>query len=109
MKKEVLTDAIVTFADALKWAEPLMKQSPDDVIKRALAIKPAVFGVAANIAKRTAQRIEAGKLQAGRGEYVFDRICLASAIVIELMKKGNALLFDDLIDDPERKEEGKHE
>ena len=59
MKKEVTNDALVTFADALKWAEPLMMENPDQVIRKVLAIEPAVFGVAANIGKRACERLEA--------------------------------------------------
>lgn len=103
MKKQVLTDANVTFADALKWAEPLMKENPDRVIRRVLAIEPAVFGVAANIAKRTSERIVRRGASPAHAEYVFEQVCLASAIAIELMKKGNALLFNDLIGDPENR------
>lgn len=110
MKKQVLTDALVSFEDALKWAEPLMSENPDHVIRRVLAIEPAVFGVAANVGKRTCERLEARGLSQAQSAYVFDRICLATAIAIELMKKGNAGLFADLIDDPEKKDaEDKHE
>ena len=103
MKKEVLSDANVTFANALKWAEPLMKENPDYVIRRVLAIEPAVFGVAANVAKRTGEWVERRGGSPALAEYVFTRVCLASAIAIELMKKGNAMLFEDLTGDPEKK------
>ena len=98
MKKEILTDAIVTFADALKWAEPLMKENPDHVITRVLAIEPAVFGVAANIAKRTSERIEGRGAPEAQSAYVFNQICLAGAIAIELMRHGNAKLWSDMIE-----------
>ena len=42
-KNQVTSDALVTFADALKWAEPLMQENPDHVIRRVLAFEPAVF------------------------------------------------------------------
>ncbi|HEV2295596.1 MAG TPA: hypothetical protein VGR35_17235 [Tepidisphaeraceae bacterium] len=111
MTKQVLTDAIVTFADALKWAEPLIKENPDDVITRVLAIEPAVFGVAANIAKRTSERIVGRGVSQAQSAYVFNQICLAGAIAIELMKKGSALLFENLLNDPDQKKktEDKHE
>jgi hypothetical protein len=101
MKKEVTTDAIVTFADALKWAEPLMKENPDHVIKRVLAIEPAVFGVAANIAKRTCERIEVRGVSEEQSAYVFNQMCLAGAIAIELMRHGNAKLWSDMIEPSE--------
>lgn len=107
MKKQVLNDAIVKFDDALRWAEPLMKENPDIVIKRVLAIEPAVFGVAANIAKRTCERIEGRGISRAQGEYVFRQVCLAGAIAVELMKNGNALLFDDLLDE-QPKPEGRN-
>ena len=106
MKKEVTTDAIVTFADALKWAEPLMTENPDHVITRVLAIEPAVFGVAANIAKRTCERIEGRGVSEAQIAYIFNKMCLAGAIAIELMKKGNAKLWNDFIEPAEHSQEG---
>lgn len=103
MKKQVLTDALVTFPDALRWAEPLMAERPDDVITRALAIEPAVLGVAANLAKRASERLEREGLSEERSAFVFTEICRASAISIELMKHGNAALFRDLLEDPDPK------
>ena len=38
MKWEPTCDAIVTFPDALRWVEPLIKSEPDTVITRALAM-----------------------------------------------------------------------
>lgn len=101
MKNEVRTDALVTFADALRWAEPLMQENPDHVIKRVLAIEPAVFGVAANMGKRACERLEARGLSQAQIAYVFDRICLAAAIAIELMRHGNAKLWSDMIEPSE--------
>jgi hypothetical protein len=101
MKKQVLTDALVTFADALKWAEPLMMENPDHVITRVLAIEPAVFGVAANLGKRTCERLETRGLSQAQNAYVFERICLAAAIAIELMRHGNAKLWSDMIEPSE--------
>ena len=110
MKKEVTSDALVTFADALKWAEPLMMENPDRVITRVLAIEPAVFGVAANIGKRACERLEASGLPRGQSAYVFDRICLAAAIAIELMRHGNAKLWSDMIEPSEDgSKENNHE
>jgi hypothetical protein len=101
VKNEVTTDALVTFADALKWAEPLMQENPDHLIKRVLAIEPAVFGVAANVGKRTCERLEARGLSQAQSAYVFDRICLAASIAIELMRHGNAKLWSDMIEPSE--------
>ncbi len=110
MKKQVLTDALVTFADALKWAEPLMMENPDHVIRRVLAIEPAVFGVAANLGKRTCERLEACGMSRGQSAYIFDRICLAAAIAIELMRHGNAKLWSDMIEPSEDgSKENSHE
>jgi hypothetical protein len=110
MKKQVLSDAIVTFNDALRWAGPLMAERPDDVITRVLAIEPAVLGVAANLAKRACQRLEREGLSERRAAYIFTEICRASAISIELLKLGNASLFNDLINDPDyEKKENKNE
>ena len=101
MKKEVTSDALVTFADALKWAEPLMQENPDHVIKRVLALEPAVFGVAANLAKRTCERIEGRGVSEAQSAYVFNQMCLVGAIAIELMRHGNAKLWSDMIEPSE--------
>ncbi len=98
MKKEVTTDALVTFEDGLRWAEPLIKENPENVITRALAIEPAVLGVAADIARRTCERLETRGVSQGHSEYVFNQICLAGAIAIELMRHGNAKLWSDMIE-----------
>jgi hypothetical protein len=100
-KNQVTSDALVTFADALKWAEPLMQENPSHVIRRVLAIEPAVFGVAANIGRRTCERLEARGLSRAQNAYVFDQICLAAAIAIELMRHGNAKLWSDMIEPSE--------
>ncbi len=68
---------------------------------RALAIEPAVLGVVADIARRTSERLETRGVSQANSAYVFNQICLAGAIAIELMKKGNAKLWNDLVEPSE--------
>ncbi len=105
MKKQVLNDAIVTFSDGLKWAEPLLKERPDDVITRALSVEPAVLGVAANVAKRTCERLEKYGIAEEHRDYIFTGCTLAGAIAIELMRQGSAQLWKDIIEPKETNHE----
>ncbi len=101
MKKQVLNDAIVTFADGLKWAEPLLKERPDDVITRALSVEPAVLGIAADLARRTCERLEKYGVSEEHRAYIFTRCTLGGAMAIELMRLGSAQLWNDLIEPSE--------
>jgi hypothetical protein len=112
MKKfEVLNDAIVTYEDALRWVEELYKQKPDDVIERALEVEPAVVAVAANLGKRTCARLEKAGVPPCLILFVDRQIALAGAMAVELMRKGSARLWSDLIEpeEPEKKEGDSHE
>jgi hypothetical protein len=91
-------DAIVTYPDALRWVEPLIKAKPDDVIDHAIDVEPAVLGVAANIAERTCERLEKYGINEQHRAYVFKQCTLAGAIAIELMRRGNAQLWQDMIE-----------
>src|SRR2546430_16044054 len=72
-------DAIVTFPDALRWVEPLIKAKPDDVITHALNVEPAVLGVAADPGRRACERLgEYGANEEDRG-YIFQQCTLAGA------------------------------
>jgi hypothetical protein len=106
MEWEPICDAIVSFPDALRWVEPLIKAKPDDVIDQALAVEPAVLGVAADLARRTCERLEKRGVPEEICEYVYDQITLAGAMSIELMRKGNAKLWDDFIEPPNEEQEG---
>ncbi len=101
MKKQVLNDAIVTFEDGLKWAEPLLKARPDDVITRALDVEPAVLGVAADLARRTCERLEKYGVSEQHRDYIFTQCTLAGAMAIELMRLGSAQLWNDIIEPSE--------
>jgi hypothetical protein len=103
MNWEPTCDAIVTFPDALRWVEPLLKAKPDDVIDHALDVEPAVLGVAADIARRTCERLEKYGVSEQHREYIFKQCTLAGAMAIELMRRGNAQLWQDLIEPEEDK------
>jgi hypothetical protein len=105
MKWEPTCDAIVSFPDALRWVEPLIKAKPDDVIEQALAVEPAVLGVAADLGRRTIERLAKHGVPEDMQEFIFTRVTLAGAMAIELMRKGNAEMWRDLIEpDDEPKE-----
>jgi hypothetical protein len=106
MEQQPTCDAIVSFPDALRWIEPLIKAKPDDVIDQALAVEPAVLGVAADVARRTCERLEKYGVCEELCEYVYHQITLAGAMSIELMRKGNAKLWNDLVEPGEEEQKG---
>jgi hypothetical protein len=110
LKQQVTSDAIVTFKDGIRWAEPRLKKNVNNVIARALAFEPGVLGVAADIARKTSERLETRGVSQANRAYVFNQICLAGAIAIDLMKKGNAKLCNDLVEPSENgSKETNHE
>jgi len=106
MEWEPTCDAIVSFPDALKWVGPLIKAKADDVITEALAVEPAVLGVAADLARRTCERLETLGISEELREYIFTQCTLAGAMSIELMRKGNAKLWNDLIEPTNEEQKG---
>lgn len=105
MKWHTCCDQTVTFADALRWVEPLLKAKKDDVISDALDVEPAVLGVAADVARRTCERLEQYGVSEQHREYIFKQCTLAGAICIHLMRQGNAELWRDFVE-PEGEELG---
>jgi hypothetical protein len=97
------SDAIVTFPDALRWVEPLIKAKADDVITHALNVEPAVLGVAADLARRTCERLEKYGIGEEHREYIYTQCTLAGAMAIELMRRGNAQLWQDMIEPEDNK------
>ncbi len=104
MNWEPTSNAIVTFPDALRWVEPLLKAKPEDVIDHALNVEPAVLGIAADIARRTCDRLEKYGISEQHREYIFNQCTLAAAMAIELMRRGNAQLWHDMIEPHDEKE-----
>ena len=98
MKWQPTCDAIVTFPDALRWVEPLIKSKPDTVIEQALAVEPAVLGVAADVGRRTCARLEKYGVPEDIRDYIFTQVTLAGAMAIELMRKGNGKLWNDFVE-----------
>ena len=97
MKQQVFSDAIVTYEDALKWVEPLIMGNREKVIEDAFAVEPAVVAVAVDVGKRTCRRLERAGVPEELVDYVSRQVTLAGAMTIELMRKGNAKLWDDLV------------
>jgi hypothetical protein len=97
MKRKVTSDAVVNFDNARPWVEALFREDPDDVIKRALAAEPAIMSVAAAVGKKTVEQLERNGASEQVLSFVLSQVCFAGAVSIELMRKGNSLLFDDLI------------
>jgi len=106
MNWKTFCDQTVSFPDALRWVEPLLQAKKDDVIEQALAAEPAVLGVAADIARRTCDRLEKYGVSEQFRDYVFKQCTLAGAISIELMRRGNAELWKDFIEPENEKSEG---
>jgi hypothetical protein len=99
-------DAIVSFPDALRWVELLMKAKPDDVITQALAVELAVLGVGVDLARRTCERLEKYGVSEEHRAYIFNQVTLSGAMSIELMRRGNAKLWSDLIEPGDEEQKG---
>jgi hypothetical protein len=56
--KQKVTDGVVTFDNARPWVEALFKEDPQELIKRAFAVEPAVMSAVAVAGKRTADQLE---------------------------------------------------
>jgi hypothetical protein len=106
VKFEITSDAIVTFDDALKWAEVLLMEPSQEVINRALTMEPAAFGVGAQIAKRTCDRLRRKGVPEPIIAYVFNQICSATGLTIEMMRMGTAQLWQDVIEPADDTVEG---
>ncbi len=106
MKWKTFCDQTVTFPDALVWVEPLIKAKPDDVIEQALDVEPAVLGVAADLARRTCERLEKYGVNEEHRDYIFRQCTLAGAISIHLMRHGRAELWRDFIE-PDDDQQGE--
>lgn len=102
---ETTNDAIVSFSDGLKWAERLIRARPDDVIKEALDLEPAVLGVAADVGRRAVERLARYGLSDELQEFIVTRITLAGAMALLLMREGNAKLWSDLIEPEDENKE----
>ena len=82
------------------------RRSRDVVIDEALAVEPAVLGIAADLARRTCERLEKYGVCEELCEYVYHQITLAGAVSIELMRKGNAKLWNDLNEPDDEEDNG---
>jgi len=89
-------DAIVSFPDALKWVERMIKATPDNIIVEALDVEPAVLG--ADIGRRAIERLAKYGLPQEVQDFIFKRITLAGAMALLLMRQGNAQLWQDFIE-----------
>ena len=98
MNERVATDATVSFESATSWVETLYRENPNVVIDRATEAEPFVMALAAHVAKRTLARLMRDGVAEHVAQFVYTQICYAGALSVELLKKGNALLFSDLID-----------
>ena len=98
-KLEDYRQAVLHVGGEVRIVEPTM------VIEQALAVEPAVLGVAADLARRMCERLEKYGVSEEHRAYIFTQCTLAGAISIHLMRHGNAELWRDLIEpDEDRKE-----
>jgi hypothetical protein len=92
------TDATVNFSDALKWVERMIKAKPHDLIMEAFGIEPAVVAIAADVSRRALRRLEKYELPEEAQQIIDERIVLAGAMSLLLMRHGNAELWRDFIE-----------
>ena len=76
------------------------------MIKHAVNVEPAVLGVAADLGRRTCERLEKHGVSEELRAYIFIQVTLAGAMAIELMRRGQALLWQDLIEPSEDGQKG---
>jgi hypothetical protein len=106
MKYEVISDQVVTFEDAEVWCEELFRIKPTDIITTTLRLEPAALGVAANLVHRACERLESEGISEQHREYIFTQSVRASAVAVELMRRGYAKFLADLLQpDDEPKED----
>jgi hypothetical protein len=108
MNKRVLSDATVKFDDCLRWVETLYHTRSDEVIRGAMAVEPAVLLTALDLARQTCRRLEKEGWSEESREYITRQIVLTGAICIELMRQGQAALWDDLISPDSDEPQGDH-
>jgi hypothetical protein len=89
MKKRQKTISIVTPDQAMKLAEPIIKVSPDKLTLRVLLAEPAVFGLAALVAKDTCRHLAKRGVSEALRAYVFNQICYAGALSISVMREAH--------------------
>lgn len=95
--QETPDDALVSSEDAIGWAEQMAKEDPDEFTLRVLQTEPMAFGLGANIAKRTCDHLAKKGVHEALIAYVFNQICYAGALSIQIMRLGSAKLFEEII------------
>ena len=98
MKRLKASDAVVDADDAISWAAQLLRETPQKVIDRALEAEPFVLGLSMDVARRTADRLLKRGVPEWMANEIIDRIVLGSAYSIELMRRGHAKLWADVIE-----------
>ena len=106
MNERPVTDAVVNFENARPWVEALFREDPDDVFQRVLKIEPAIMSAIAVAGKQTIDQLERNGASEQVMSFVLSQMLFAGALGVELMKKGNELIFNDLIDRSARPEKG---
>lgn len=109
MMRKVVTDGVVNFENAGPWVEALYREKPPVVIKRAMDVEPAIMSAVATAAKRTAELLEEHGATEQMQCFVLGQMCFAGALAVELMRQGNRILFDGLIEDPTNQKGKSHE
>ena len=106
MNQRPVTDAVVNFENARPWSEALLREDPDDVFQRVLKIEPAIMSAVAVAGKQTIDQLERNGASEQMMSFVLSQMLFAGALGVELMKKGNELIFNDLFDRSARLEKG---
>jgi hypothetical protein len=106
MNERPVTDAVVNFENARPWVEALFREDPDVVSRRVLKMEPAIMSAVAVAGKQTIEQLERNGASEQMLSFVLSQMLFAGAIGVELMKKGNGLLFSDLIEPASEKSKG---
>lgn len=97
-KKIVTTDAVVNYCDALDWATELFPRKPEDLVEELAATEPALAGMAAALADRTAKTIRALGYSEAQASLASGRVFQAGLIMAEVTRRGYQRFTRDLLD-----------
>jgi hypothetical protein len=106
MNEKHISDAVVNFDNAKPWVEVLYREDPTVVIDRAMEAEPAVMALAAHVAARVEAKLLRRRVPKRIAQFVSRQICYAGGLSIELLRRGNAELWRDMIEPTDDNEKG---
>ena len=97
-KRATRTDATVTDADGLTWTQEMLREPPRQLLDRFESLEPTVLRLAARVACGMRETLIAEGTTSRLADYVHDKTLLTSVICAELIRRGHAHLWAELIE-----------